>query len=148
VNEDELRRLYEETSTIAVIGCSDDVMKPGNFVARYLQGQGFRIVPVNPRHSELLGERSYPSLAEVDVTVDTVEVFRPVREAPGIARDAVAIGARFFWLQEGLVSEEAAQIARDGELGVVMDRCMGVVHGELGLGPGVQPPTPPDAPAS
>ena len=119
-------------------------MKPGNFVPRYLQGQGYKIVPVNPRHSELLGERCYPSLTEVDVPVDCVEVFRPAEEAPGIAGEAVAIGARFFWLQEGLVSEEAAQIARSGGLGVIMDRCMGVVHGELGLGPGVQPPTPPD----
>jgi predicted CoA-binding protein len=142
VNDDELRHLYDETKTIAVVGCSDDWMKPGNVVPRYLQEQGFKLVPVNPRHSELLGERCYPTLKDVDVPVDTVDVFRPAREAPDLARDAVAIGARYFWLQEGIVSDEAAQIAEEGGLGVVMDRCMGVVHGELGLGPGVQPPTP------
>jgi len=140
LNEDDLRRLYDETSTIAVVGCSDDEMKPGHFVPRYLQEQGYRIVPVNPRHSELLGERCYPSLKEVDVPVDSVEVFRPAGETPDIARDAVAIEARYLWLQEGIVSEEAERIAKDGGLGVVMDRCMGVVHGELGLGPGVKPP--------
>jgi uncharacterized protein len=138
LNEDELRRLYEETSTIAVVGCSDDELKSGNYVPRYLQSQGYRIVPVNPRHSELLGERCYPSLEEVDVPVDTVDVFRPAREAPDIARGAVAIGARYLWLQEAIVSEEAEQIAKDGGLGVVMDRCLGIVHGELGLGPGVK----------
>ena len=141
MSDDDLRRIYEETSTIAVVGCSDDRMKPGNFVPSYLQEQGYRIVPVNPRHSELLGERCYPSLAVVDVPVDCVEVFRPPEEAPGFAHEAVAIGARFFWLQVGLVSDEAARIAEEGGLAVVMDRCMGVVHGELGLGPGVKPPT-------
>jgi predicted CoA-binding protein len=138
VNEDELRRLYEETSTIAVVGCSDDETKSGNYVPRYLQVQGYRIVPVNPHHSKLLGERCYPSLEEVDVPVDTVDVFRPARETPDIARQAVAIGARYLWLQEEIVSEEAEQIARDGGLGFVMDRCLGIVHGELGLGVGVK----------
>jgi predicted CoA-binding protein len=95
-------------------------------------------VPVNPRHAEVLGERSYSSLKEVDGPVDVVEVFRPADEAPEIARDAVAIGARALWLQEGIVSEEAEQIATDGGLSFVMDRCMGVVHGELGFGPGVK----------
>lgn len=150
MKDDDLRKLYEETSTIAVVGCSDDEEKSGNYVPRYLQAHGFRIVPVNPRHSELLGERCYPSLKEVDVPVDTVDVFRPARETPDIARDGVAIGARYLWLQEGIVSEEAEQIATDGGLGVVMDRCMGIVHGELGLGPGVKAwkeslaPTPTD----
>jgi uncharacterized protein len=143
VNDDELRKLYEETSTIAVVGCSDNEMKPGNFVPAYLQGQGFKIVPVNPRHSEVLGERCHPSLADVDVPIDCVDVFRPARDAPEIAREAVAIGAKYLWLQKGIVSDEAAQIAQDGGLGVVMDRCMGVVHGDLGLGPGVEPPVEP-----
>ncbi len=138
MNEDDLRRLYDETSTIAVIGCSDDEDKSGNYVPRYLQSQGYRIVPVNPHHEELLGERCYASLREVDVPIDTVDVFRPAQETPDIARDAVAIGARYLWLQEGIVSEDAEQIAREGGLGVVMDRCLGIVHGELGLGPGVK----------
>ncbi|HEX8098834.1 MAG TPA: CoA-binding protein [Actinomycetota bacterium] len=133
---DELRRIYEETRTIAVVGASNDVEKPGHYIPAYLKGQGYRIVPVNPRGGEILGERAFTSLAEVDVPVDVVEVFRPAEEAPRIARDAVAKGAKVLWLQEGIVSEEAARIAGEGGLSVVMDRCMGVMHRELGLGPG------------
>lgn len=143
MSADVARRILEETSTIAVVGCSADRQKPGHFVPAYLQQQGYTIVPVNPNRDELLGERCRPSLSELDVRPDCVEVFRPAEEAPALAREAVEAGARFFWLQEGLVSEEAARIARDGGLEVVMDRCMGVLHGELGLGPGVKPPEPP-----
>jgi predicted CoA-binding protein len=147
VNRELARRILEETKTIAVVGCSEDWWKPGTFVPTYLQQHGYRIVPINPKRTELLGERCYPSLTDVDVPVDCVEVFRPAGEAPALARDAVAIGARFFWLQEEIVSEEAAEIAREGGLEVVMNACMGVLHGELGLGPGVQPPEPPDGAA-
>lgn len=140
MTEDTAHRILEEAKTIAVVGCSTTESKPGHFVPSYLQSQGYRIVPVNPHHAEVLGERCYPSLTDVDFPVDAVQVFRPAEEAPGIARDAVEIGARFFWLQLGLVSDEAAKIAEDGGLAVVMDRCMGVAHGELGFGPGVKPP--------
>jgi predicted CoA-binding protein len=141
----ELRSLYREDSTIAVVGASVTELKPGHFVPSYLQGQGLRIVPVNPRHEEVLGERCYPSLRDVAFQVDVVEVFRPADEAPAIAEDAVAIGARCLWLQVGIISEEAAEIAEAHGLAVVMDRCMGVMHGELGLGPGVVPPVAPAA---
>ena len=133
---DDLRRIYEETRTIAVVGASNDQEKPGHYIPAYLQSQGYRIVPVNPRGGEILGERAFASLRDVDIPVDVVEVFRPAEEAPGIARDAVAIGAKVLWLQEGIVSQEAAQIAEEGGLSVVMDRCMGVMHEEVGLGPG------------
>jgi uncharacterized protein len=90
---------------------------------------------VNPRGGELLGEAVARSLAEVDQPVDVVEVFRPAEEAPGIARQAIAIGAKVLWLQLGIESEEARRLAEAAGLTVVMNRCMGATHGELGLGP-------------
>jgi L-cysteine/cystine lyase len=134
---DELRALYARMRTIAVVGCSSDRLKPGSFVPRYLRAYGYRIVPVNPARDELFGSRCVASLLEIEDEVDVVQVFRPAQEAPGIAADAVAIGAGCLWLQLGIESVEAARIARAGGLAVVMDRCMGVVHGQLGLGPGL-----------
>jgi L-cysteine/cystine lyase len=134
---EELRELYGSMKTIAVVGCSTDPTKAANYIPRYLRTYGYTIVPVNPRQTELLGVRCYPSLTDVDAPVDVVQVFRPPAEAPEIAADAVAIGARCLWLQLGIRSDEAARVAREGGLMVVMDRCMGVVHGQLGLGPGV-----------
>jgi predicted CoA-binding protein len=131
-----LLRIYEDASTIAVVGLSSNEHKPAHIVPRYLQEQGYRIVPVNPREESLLGERSYPSLRDVDAPVDLVLVFRPVEEAPAIAEEAVEIGARTLWLQDGILSEEAREIAEDAGLTVVMDMCMGRTHGTLGLGPG------------
>ena len=129
-------RIYAQTRTIAVVGASADVSKAAHKVPRYLQSQGYRILPVNPRGGELFGERVYRSLAEIDVPVDVVEVFRPAQEAVEIARQAVAIGAKVLWLQAGIVSEEAKQIAEAAGLTVVMNRCMGATHALLGLGPG------------
>ena len=136
LSSDELREIYADTQTIAVVGASNDEEKPGNHIPSYLKSQGFRIVPINPKGGEILGERAYSSLREVDVPVDVVEVFRPSEETPDIAREAVAIGAKALWLQTGISSDEAAQIAEEGGLKVVMNRCMGVTHGQLGLGPG------------
>ena len=134
---DELRPIYESLHTIAVVGASTDAQRPGGYVPRYLKAHGYRIVPVNPRQPEVLGERSYENLRDVDVPVDVVQVFRPADEAPEIATAAAGIGAKVLWLQPGIRSEEAAAIGRDAGLTVVMGRCMGVVHGQLGLGPGV-----------
>jgi predicted CoA-binding protein len=131
-----LLRIYAETKTIAVVGASADPSKPAHRIPRYLQGQGYRIRPVNPRGGEVLGEAVARSLAEVDAPVDVVEVFRPAAEAPQVAREAVAAGATVLWLQAGISSEEARQVAEAAGLTVVMDRCMGATHGELGLGPG------------
>ena len=128
--------IFAETKTIAVVGASADPSKPAHTIPRYLQRQGYRIVPVNPRGGELLGEPVARSLAEVDGPVDVVEVFRPAEEAPRIAREAVEVGAKVLWLQLGIVSQEARQVAEAAGLTVVMDRCMGQTHGELGLGPG------------
>jgi predicted CoA-binding protein len=134
-SNDELREIYAGTKTIAVVGASNDESKAANEIPRYLQRQGFRIIPVNPRGGEILGERAYPSLTEVDVPVDVVDVFRPSEETPNIARDAVSIGAKVLWLQLGIESEEAARIANEGGLTTVMNMCMGATHRRLGLGP-------------
>jgi predicted CoA-binding protein len=133
---EQLLRIYAETNTIAVVGASGDPSKPAHTIPRYLQRQGYRIVPVNPRGGELLGEPVARSLAEVDGPVDVVEVFRPAAEAPQLAREAIKAGARVLWLQLGIASEEAKQAGEAAGLTVVMDRCMGETHGELGLGPG------------
>ncbi len=136
LSADELRQIYAETKTIAVVGASNDESKPGNHIPAYLKSQGFRIVPINPKGGEILGERAYTSLREVDAPIDVVEVFRPSEETPDIARDAVSMGAKVLWMQTGIQSDEAAGIAEEGGLKVVMNRCMGVTHGQLGLGPG------------
>jgi predicted CoA-binding protein len=131
--EEELRRIYEETDKIAVVGISTDEAKPANNVPAYLQAQGFRVVPVNPNATVVLGEEAYPSLDDIDFPVDVVQVFRPSEEAPEIARQAVKAGANVLWLQEGIVSEEAGRIGEEAGMKVVMDRCMRATHRELGL---------------
>src|SRR5260370_28503455 len=131
-----LLRIYAETRTIAVVGASADASKAAHLVPRYLQRQGYRIVPVNPRGGELFGEPVFRSLTEIGVPVDVVEVFRPAQEAPEIARQAIAIGAKVLWLQAGIVSEEARRIAEAAGLTAVMNRCMGDIHALLRLGPG------------
>jgi uncharacterized protein len=133
---EQLLRIYADTRTIAVVGASGDPSKPAHRIPRYLQRQGYRIVPVNPRGGELLGEAVARSLAEVDGPVDVVDVFRPAAEAPPIAREAIKVGAKVLWLQVGIESEEARQVAEAAGLSVVMNRCVGETHGELGLGPG------------
>ena len=131
-----LRRIYDETKTIAVVGASADPTKPAYRIPRYLQRQGYRIVPVNPRGGTILGEPVFTTLAEVNVPVDVVDVFRPAAEAPEIARQAIAIGAKVLWLQVGIESEEARHLAEAAGLRVVMNRCMGATHAQLGLGSG------------
>ena len=137
VGDDELRELYEGSRTIAVVGCSAHWPKPPHVVPAYMQSEGFRILPVNPNEAELLGEPCVGSLEQISEPVDIVDVFRPADEAPALAHAAVALGARCFWLQTGIVSEEAAAIAAAGGLVVVMDDCIGITYGELGLGAGV-----------
>lgn len=135
-SNEELREIYQNARTIAVVGASDSPDKPAHQIPAYLQRQGYRIVPVNPGDEEVLGEQAVADLGDVEAVIDVVDVFRPADEAPDIARQAVTIGAKVLWLQSGIVSDEAADIARDGGLTVVMDACMGAMHGRLGLGPG------------
>ena len=135
--EDELRRLYAECETVAVVGCSSQWPKPSHVVPAYMQTEGYRILPVNPGEEELLGEPCVASLADLTEPADIVNVFRPAAEAPAIARAAVELGARCLWIQNGIESGPAAAIADEGGLAVVMGICIGIVHGELGLGIGV-----------
>ena len=137
---EKLLRIYAETKTIAVVGASADESKAAHQIPRYLQSQGYRIIPVNPRGGEVLGEPVFRSLTDIDVPVDVVDVFRPAQEAPAIARQAIAIGAKVLWLQIGIESEEARQLAEAAGLTIIMNRCMGETHGELGLGPGPDRP--------
>ena len=136
MDDEGLRDIYKTTATIAVVGASTDPSKPSHSIPAYLQSQGYRIVPVSPRGGEIFGERAYESLEEVTEEIDVVDVFRPADETPEIARQAVAVGAKVLWLQSGISSAEAREIAVEGGLQVVMDTCMGQTHGRLGLGPG------------
>ncbi len=129
----ELREIYARTKTIAVVGASSSPEKAAHAIPRFLQRHGYRIIPVTPTSESVFGEVAYRSLEAVAEPVDVVDVFRPADEAPEIAREAVAVGANVLWLQEGIVSEEAAEIARSGGLEVVMDICMGATYKRLGL---------------
>lgn len=132
-SRDELLEIYRTTSTIAAVGASSDPSKASHRIPAYLQSQGYRIIPVSPREGELFGERVYPSLAEVEGPVDVVNVFRPATEAPDIASQAAEIGAKVVWLQDGLVSNEAAEVARRAGMTIVMGLCMGTTHARLAL---------------
>lgn len=114
--------------TVAIVGLSGSELRASNFVGRYLQIHRYNIIPVNPRETAILGNKSYPSLSEIPQPVDTVDVFRNPDAAPGIAEEAAAIGAKCLWLQFGVISQEAADIATAGGLDVVMDKCMKVEH--------------------
>lgn len=122
----ELRALLGEAHTIAVVGLSSNPDRPSNNVAVYLQDHGYRIVPVNPGETEILGEQAYPSLIDIpgDIRIDVVDVFRRAEDTPEVSRDAVAIGARVLWLQEGIVNKEAYRIASDAGLEVIMGVCI------------------------
>ena len=122
----DLRAVLERARTVAVVGISSDPAKPSHRVPRQLQAAGFRIIPVHPSAEELLGEKAYHRLADIPEPIDVVEVFRPPEEAPGIAREAVAVGAKALWLQLGLRSGEAREIAEAAGLDYVEDHCMGI----------------------
>lgn len=129
----ELRALLGQARTIAVVGLSSKPGRPSHDVAAYLQDHGYRIVPVNPNETEILGERAYPSLADVprDPRIDVVDVFRRPEFTPQVARDAVAVGAKVLWLQEGIVNDEAYRIASDAGLDVIMGVCIRTVRERL-----------------
>jgi predicted CoA-binding protein len=139
MTDSDLKRILTTAKTIAVVGCSADPAKASHEVAAYLQAQGYRIIPVNPRGGTILGETVYVDLAAIPFPVDLVDVFRPPADCPAVARQAVAIGAKALWMQLGIVSDEAAAIATAGGLAVVMDRCTLIEHRRLGRGRGDPP---------
>ena len=123
-----IQRVLHGASTIAIVGLSDNELRASNFVGYYLKRHGYRVIPVNPRENEILGERSYASLSDVPEPVDIVNVFRTPEAVPAIAREAVAVDAGALWCQFGVISEEGGEIAEDGGVTVIMDRCLKVEH--------------------
>jgi predicted CoA-binding protein len=126
VRDPELKALLGELRVVAVVGLSSRPDRPSLTVAGYLQEHGYRIVPVNPNETEVLGEPAYPTLLDVpkDAGIEVVDVFRRPEHTPEVARQAVEIGAKLLWLQEGIVNEEAARIATEGGLDVIMGVCI------------------------
>lgn len=129
--DDFIKRILEEGKIVAVVGLSPKEDRPSHQVAEYLKEQGYKIIPVNPGHSEILGERCYPSLREIPGKVDIVDIFRRPEDVPPVVEDAIAIGAKVIWMQLGIVNEEAAARAKKASLSVVMDRCMLIEHKKL-----------------
>lgn len=118
-----ISRILDECRTIAVVGLSSDIGRPSNGVSGYMRRVGYRVIPVNPNETEVFGQKSYPDLASVPEKVDLVDVFRRSDEAGKAVDEAIAVGAKAVWLQEGVIDQAAAQRALDAGLLVVMDRC-------------------------
>ena len=132
-SDQDLKQLLSDATTIAMVGASANLEKASYGIMQKLQRAGYRVIPVNPRETEILGEPSYPSLLDVPERIDIVDVFRRAEDTPGIADEAVTIGARALWLQSGIASEDAAARAAKGGLIVVMDACIGATHTLLGV---------------
>ncbi len=132
----QLRRILKNSHTIAVVGLSADWYRPSYFAAKYMQEHGYKIIPVNPKYTEILGERCYPDLKSIPDKVDIVDVFRKSQDCEPIAREAIAIGAKTLWLQIGVINDDAARLAETAGLDVVMDRCVKIEYARLfgGLG--------------
>ena len=130
-SDQELKRLLTDATTIAMVGASSNPEKAPYGIMQKLQRAGYRVIPVNPKESEILGERSYASLLDIPERIDIVDVFRRAEDTPQIADEAVTIGAKALWLQTGIVNEEAAERAARGGLTVVMDLCIGATHSLL-----------------
>ena len=129
----DIRALIESSSVIAMVGASSRPDRPSHGIMRLLQGAGFKVIPVNPKETEVLGQRAYATLADVPEKIDIVDVFRKAEDTPAIADEAVTVGARALWLQLGISSEEAAEKASAGGLAVVMDRCLGATVRQMGI---------------
>jgi predicted CoA-binding protein len=125
-SREEIKEILLQSQTIAVVGLSDDPSKTSHMVSKAIQSKGYRIIPVNPNADFILGETCYPSLKEIPVPIDIVNVFRRPEHTPQIAEEAVVIGAKVLWLQLGIANEETASIASEAGLKVIMDRCIKV----------------------
>ena len=134
----QIRRALESARTVAVVGCSPDPARPSHVIARYLKSCGYRVIPVNPGHNEILGEKCYGALSEIpgDVRVDIVDVFRRSSEVGRLAEEAIARGAGFFFMQQGVVDREAARRLEEAGIPVAMDRCILVERERLEIPPG------------
>jgi Predicted CoA-binding protein len=125
-SRDEIKGILQQSNNIAVVGLSDDPSKVSHMVSQAMQQKGYRIIPVNPNATSILGEKCYARLQDIPDKVDIVNVFRRPEHTPPIAADAVEIGAKVLWLQLGIANDEAASIAEQGGLQVIMDRCIKV----------------------
>jgi predicted CoA-binding protein len=134
-SDQDIRALLTSAATIAMVGASSNPDKASHGIMQKLQRAGYRVIPVNPRETEVLGERSYASLIDVPERIDIVDVFRRPDDTPAIADEAVAIGAKALWLQTGIANEDAAALAKAGGLIVVMDACIGATHALLRIPP-------------
>lgn len=132
----QIRTALESARTIAVVGCSPNPDRPSNAIARYLLEQGYRVIPVNPGHRRILGQACYRTLADIpaDVTIDVVDVFRRSEHVSGIADEAIARGAGFFFMQQGVEDADSARRLEAAGIPVAMDRCILVEHASLGIG--------------
>jgi predicted CoA-binding protein len=122
--DDEIKRILQTYKKVVVVGLSSDPSRPSNGVARYLQGQGYKIIPVNPKETEILGEKAYSDLASIPEKLEIVDIFRKSEHVPAIVDEAIKAGAKVIWMQEGVVNYDAAIKASQSGLTVVMDRCM------------------------
>ncbi|OUR80390.1 CoA-binding protein [Alphaproteobacteria bacterium 46_93_T64] len=132
-SDDYINEILQDVKTVALVGASDNPVRPSYFVMRYMQRKGYRIIPVNPGKAgaELLGEKIYASLDDIDVPVDMVDCFRNSEAIPAIAEQAIAINAKVLWTQLGVISPEAAKVAEGAGLRVVMNRCPKIEFGRL-----------------
>jgi uncharacterized protein len=126
-----IKQILDECKTIAVVGLSSNTWRASNSVSAYMQSKGYRVIPVNPNETEVLDERAYASLADVPEKFDLVNVFRRSEEAGAVVREAISLGAKAVWLQEGVIDRQAAKDAADAGLLVVMDRCILKEHARL-----------------
>jgi len=131
LSDEELKALFAEVKTIAVVGLSPNPSRPSHMVAAYLQKQGYRIIPVTPHQDNILGEKPYPDLLSIPESVDVVDIFRRPEFVPEIAKQAAAIGAKVLWMQQGVRSKEAADTARAAGMTVIEDDCMMAEHASL-----------------
>ncbi len=131
VTWEDVERILTTSKTLAVVGLSDNPDRDSHQIAGYLQQAGYRIIPVNPRIVEALGEKAYPSLRDIPERVDVVQIFRRSQDVPPIVDEAIAVGAKVVWMQSGIVHEEAAARAEAAGLTVVMDACMRSAHRAL-----------------
>ena len=132
MNDDRtMRDILLSTKTIASVGLSSNTEKESYWIVSYLKEQGYRVIPVNPTATEILGEKAYPDLESVPEKIDVVQVFRKPEDVMPVVEDAIKVGAKVVWMQEGIINEEAAQKAREAGLQVVMDACMRATHRRL-----------------
>lgn len=131
VNVNEIKKILEESDSIAVVGLSPKENRPSNLVGRYLLDVGYTVIPVNPGHTQILGRKCYPDLSTIKEHIDIVDIFRKSEDVLPIVEDAIAIGAKVIWMQLGIINHQAAARAEEAGLTVIMDRCIKIDHNDL-----------------